>query len=729
LATHVANGQQVYFVGKSQAFTQSDSSGAVADPTASFQFSATGVNRATLILPLGSTMPLAYLASDQEYAIHQGFTTKAALDTAFPLGTYQMTGTGIPTLSFNLTTDNYPVGTPQVTSGTWNPAGMLVVNPTQATTINLNTFTGYSTSGLAGHMQTNIESTMGDNVRLQNQIATVAIFGMMASPTPLTSLTIPAGTLTNGRLYQASVSWDTITTLDTTTVAGSGAVAVFTKQLTFYIAAQTPGTSTPPPVITNQPTNQTGVLGGRATFTVGVTVGGSTNFSNVLVTWMRNGQDLGNLNASGGKYTNSNQGWGLTINNLTAADAGNYSVKFGNAGGFVTSATATLTVASATPPTINRQPVSQAITQGSTVVFAVDASGVPAATYQWRLNGFNVPAATSGATGPVLVVQNAGPAQTGAYTVVVANSVGTVTSAAATLTLGTAVNDPGRLINLSILTPLAAGEPMTMGTVLGGGGTSGPKPLLARAAGPTLGAAPPAGFGLPNVLPDPTMTLVNTSNSPNFTVASNNDWGGGAALSNAFAQVGAFAYAAPNSKDAALFQSGAAALSPGNYTVQVSDAGTGSGTVIAELYDATPAGTFSASTPRLINVSVLKQIETGAMLTVGFYVGGSTAKTVLIRAVGPSLGQPPFNISSAMADPQLTLFNSSQVAIAGNDNWGGNNALATTGGRVGAFALFSPTSRDAVLLMTLAPGSYTVQVSPVSGTAGGTAIVEVYEVP
>ena len=77
----------------------------------------------------------------------------------------------------------------------------------------------------------------------------------------------------------------------------------------------------------------------------------------------------------------------------------------------------------------------------------------------------------------------------------------------------------------------------------------------------------------------------------------------------------------------------------------------------------------------------------------------------------------------------LTLFNSSQVAIAGNDNWGGNNALATTGGRVGAFALFSPTSRDAVLLMTLAPGSYTAQVSPVSGTAGGTAIVEVYEVP
>jgi hypothetical protein len=46
---------------------------------------------------------------------------------------------------------------------------------------------------------------------------------------------------------------------------------------------------------------------------------------------------------------------------------------------------------------------------------------------------------------------------------------------------------------------------------------------------------------------------------------------------------------------------------------------------------------------------------------------------------------------------------------------------------VGAFAL-TPGSRDAALLTTLAPGSYTVQVSGADGGTGE-ALVEIYEVP
>ena len=117
------------------------------------------------------------------------------------------------------------------------------------------------------------------------------------------------------------------------------------------------------------------------------------------------------------------------------------------------------------------------------------------------------------------------------------------------------------------------------------------------------------------------MSLNNTSSSPAVAVATNNDWNGTDALNTAFAAVGAFAYAAPSSKDAAIFQS---SLAPGNYTVQVSDTGAGTGTVIAELYDATPAATVGSTTPRLINVSVLKHI--GAGLTAGFVVGSGSAK-------------------------------------------------------------------------------------------------------
>ena len=284
---------------------------------------------------------------------------------------------------------------------------------------------------------------------------------------------------------------------------------------------------------------------------------------------------------------------------------------------------------------------------------------------------------------------------------------------------------PARLVNLSVLTPLAVGETMTMGTVLGGTGTSGTKPLLVRAAGPAL-----AQFGVNGYLPDPTMTLNYTTPTPVVAVATNNDWGGTAALSAAFASVGAFPYASANSKDAGLSQSGSSALVPGKYTVQVSDASGGSGTVIAEIYDATPAFTFTATTPRLINVSVLKQIDAGATLTAGFVIGGSTTRTVLIRAIGPGL--IPLGVGGVMPDPQLTLNNisvSPLVVVKTNNDWGGDPVIAATAANVGAFAVSDPASKDAMLLVTLAAGNYTAQVSPASGTAGGLAIVEVYEVP
>ena len=111
-----------------------------------------------------------------------------------------------------------------------------------------------------------------------------------------------------------------------------------------------------------------------------------------------------------------------------------------------------------------------------------------------------------------------------------------------------------------------------------------------------------------------------------------------------------------------------AAQAAGEYTVQVSGVGGATGTVIAELYDATASGAFTTTTPRLVNVSVLKQIGAGETLTAGFVVGGATAKQILIRAVGPTLGTA-FGIPGVMADPKLDLF-SGQTVINANDNWG-----------------------------------------------------------
>jgi streptogramin lyase len=359
------------------------------------------------------------------------------------------------------------------------------------------------------------------------------------------------------------------------------------------------------------------------------------------------------------------------------------------------------------PPTISPQPISQVVSPGASATFTSGATpGNVPITYQWRKDG----TAIAGATATTLTVNNIQPVDLGNYTLVATNVAASATSNPAVLSFN--VSTAGRLINLSILTTIpVAGDTFTMGYVVGGTGTTGTKPLVIRAAGPSLAA-----LGVTGTLNDPKIEL--------FAVATktgeNDNWGGAAAISTAMANVGAFPYAGLLSLDSAVV----ANIPSGDNSVRVSAAGSGTGTVIAEIYDATPTGGFTATTPRLVNVSVLKHLGTG--LTVGFVIGGLESKTVLVRAVGPTLAGAPFNVPGVVADPQLTLF-SGQTSIGTNNNWGGTAALTAAFSQVGAFAL-PATSLDAALVATLLPGNYTVQVSGVGGTTG-VAIVEVYEVP
>lgn len=403
-----------------------------------------------------------------------------------------------------------------------------------------------------------------------------------------------------------------------------------------------------------------------------------------------------------------------TMETVGRSDDGFYSVAVITGAAITTSLRAKLTVRLVAGfPDITLQPVGRTVNAGTAVSFVVTATGTPAPTYQWQRNGNTI----AGATGATYVIPSAAVGDAGDYTVTVTNSVGTLKSRPATLAV-TAVN-PGRLANLSVLARVTATElPMTVGTVVGGAGTNAatPKALLVRVAGPSL-----TGVGVPaaTILPDPRLELFREG----VRITLNDNWDGTAALMNAFAQVGAFAFTGPASLDAAVFSD---AITPGGHTVQVGVPAGGSGTVIAEIYDATPGAAFTATTPRLINLSVLKQIDAGGMLTVGFVIGGGGPRTVLIRAVGPTLGPAPFNVPGAMADPQFQLFRG-QTMIGQNDNWGGGAMLATAFGNVGAFGL-PATSRDAALLVTLDAGNYSAQVSGVGGT-GGVALVEVYEAP
>jgi len=148
-----------------------------------------------------------------------------------------------------------------------------------------------------------------------------------------------------------------------------------------------------------------------------------------------------------------------------------------------------------------------------------------------------------------------------------------------------------------------------------------------------------------------------------------------------------------------------------------------------EVYDATPAGTYTPASARLTNLSARVGVGTGAnVVFAGFVIGGSTARTVLIRATGPTLAT--FGLTGVLPDPKLTLTNvgvTPNVVLATNTGWQGDPLIGAAAGSVGAFS-WGDTSADSALLVTLPPGNYTAGVAGASGDSG-VALVEVYEVP
>ncbi len=268
----------------------------------------------------------------------------------------------------------------------------------------------------------------------------------------------------------------------------------------------------------------------------------------------------------------------------------------------------------------------------------------------------------------------------------------------------------GYLSNLSIRARAGAGaETLIVGVTVGGTGTSGTKSVLIRGIGPTLGT-----FGVTGALADPVLTVFNGTTQ----IDTNDDWGTGTNVAATSLAVGAFALPA-GSKDSAI---NATNVGAGSYTIQLTGKGGATGAGLIELYEVATA--LTTTTPRLSNVSARTFGGTGAeTLILGFNISGASARKLVIRAVGPGLAQ--FGVTGLMADPKLELY-SGNTKLNENDTWD-SAATLTTQQSVGAFGL-PAGSKDAVIVATLAPGSYTAQVTAV-GNATGVALVEIYEAP
>ncbi|HNC22612.1 MAG TPA: putative Ig domain-containing protein, partial [Opitutaceae bacterium] len=129
------------------------------------------------------------------------------------------------------------------------------------------------------------------------------------------------------------------------------------------------------------------------------------------------------------------------------------------------------------------------------------------------------------------------------------------------------------------------------------------------------------------------------------------------------------------------------------------------------------------SVVRFVNISARAPVRPTDPLIAGLVISGTTPQTVLLRAIGPALAG--YGITSAITNPRMQLYNAAGALLSENTGWGGTSALMQVFNQVGAFPL-TVGSADAAMLVTLAPGQYTVAVSDVNGM-GGIALAEVYD--
>jgi YVTN family beta-propeller protein len=245
-----------------------------------------------------------------------------------------------------------------------------------------------------------------------------------------------------------------------------------------------------------------------------------------------------------------------------------------------------------------------------------------------------------------------------------------------------------------------------------------PKRVIIRAIGPEL-----TQYGVPNALANPTLELHDSNGG---LIASNDNWMstiiGGIITTNQAHDIQNSGHAPTDGRESAIV----ADLPPGNYTAIVRGVNDITGVGLVEVYDlSTDANSI------LGNISTRASVQTGDNVMIGgFIIQGTQSKRVIVRAIGPELGGPPYNIPGALANPTLELHDHTGHLIASNDNWqhtiiGG----IITGNQVPDIrnsGLAPGDPSESAIIAELPAGNYTAIVRGVNDTTG-VALVEVYD--
>jgi hypothetical protein len=189
-------------------------------------------------------------------------------------------------------------------------------------------------------------------------------------------------------------------------------------------------------VVTKQPAGLSVNQGAGATFSVV-----ATGTAPLTYQWRKGGVDISG--ATSPTYT---------VAAVQTGDLGVYDVVVTNVVGSVASSSAELRMNTA--PSVTKHPAGAEVNEGVAVTLSVEAAGTAPLAYQWRKNGVPIPNGTEAS------VRFASPlaADSGAYTVVVSNMAGSVTSEAAVLT----VFPPLQILEQPASVTVALGAPATL---------------------------------------------------------------------------------------------------------------------------------------------------------------------------------------------------------------------------------------------------------------------------
>ena len=272
-----------------------------------------------------------------------------------------------------------------------------------------------------------------------------------------------------------------------------------------------------------------------------------------------------------------------------------------------------------------------------------------------------------------------------------------------------------RLGNISTRAFVQTGDNVVIGGFIVQGNQ--PKSVIIRAIGPGL-----TQYGVPNPLYNPTLELHDSTGA---LIASNDNWTrtiiGGVITGNQVREIIESGYAPSDGRESAII----ADLPPGSYTAIVRGVDNMTGVGLVEVYDLS-----NNASSILGNISTRAFVQTGDNVMIGGFIVQGPPKRVIIRAIGPELAAPPYNVRNALADPTLELHDHTAALIASNDNWqhtiiGG--IITTDQVQEIMHSGHAPTQpSESAIIADLPPGNYTAIVRGMNNTAG-VALVEVYD--